>query len=66
MIWGNKPEAAVAEAKEFAKRRGYFPIDNLHEDLPFDILIFKRESVRVVSMNECGGGWSFMISLLKR
>ena len=44
MTRGKKPEAAIAEAKNFAERMGYFPIDNPHEDLPFDILIFKRES----------------------
>jgi len=50
MTRGKKPEAAIAEAKEFAKRIGYLPMDNLHEDMPFDILIFRCESVRVVKV----------------
>ena len=52
MTRGKKPEAAIAEAKEFAERMGYLPMDNPHEDLPFDILIFKRESVRVVKVRQ--------------
>ena len=52
MTRGKKPEAAIAEAKEFAERMGYFPMDNPHEDLPFDFLIFKRESVRVVKVRQ--------------
>jgi hypothetical protein len=52
MTRGKKPEAAIAEAKGFAERMGYLPMDNPHEDLRFDILIFKRESVRVVKVRQ--------------
>jgi hypothetical protein len=52
MTRGKKPEAAIGEAKEFEERRGYLPMDNPHKDLPFDILIFKRESVRVVKVRQ--------------
>ena len=50
MTRGKKPLTAIHEAKEFAERMGYFPMVNPHADLPFDFLIFKRESVRVVKV----------------
>lgn len=52
MTRGRKPEAAIAEAKGFAERMGYLPIDNQLDDLMFDFLIFKRESVRVVKVRQ--------------
>jgi hypothetical protein len=52
MTRGKKPEAAIAEAKEFAERMGYLQMDNPYTDLPFDILIFKWESVRVVKVRQ--------------
>jgi hypothetical protein len=52
MTRGKKPEAAITEAKVFAERMGYLPIDNPHKDLPFDFLIFKRESARVVKVRQ--------------
>ncbi len=52
MTRGRKPEAAIAEAKGFAERMGYLPIDNQHDDLMFDFLIFKRESARVVKVRQ--------------
>src|SRR5512136_2354263 len=52
MTRGKKPSSAIAEAKGFAQRMGYLPLDNPHEDLPFDILIFKCESVRVVKVRQ--------------
>jgi hypothetical protein len=52
MTRGKKPEATILEAKVFAERMGYMPIDNPHENLLFDFLIFKRESVRVVKVRQ--------------
>jgi len=52
MTRGKKPEASIAEAKGFAERMGYLPIDNQLDDLMFDFLIFKRESVRVVKVRQ--------------
>ena len=52
MTRGKKPKAAIDEAKKFAERMGYYPMDNPYEDLPFDILIFKHESVRVVKVRQ--------------
>ena len=52
MTRGKKPEAAIAEAKGFAQRMGYLPMDNLYDDLMFDFLIFERESVRVVKVRQ--------------
>ena len=52
MTRGKKPEAAIAEAKGFAERMGYLPMDNQYDDLMFDFLIFKRESVRVVKVRQ--------------
>ena len=48
MTRGRKPEAAIGEAKDFAGRMGYRWQENRHEDLPYDFLAFKRESVRAV------------------
>jgi len=52
MTRGKKPAAAIAEAKGFAERMGYHPMDNLSDDLMFDFLIFKRESVRAVKCRQ--------------
>jgi len=52
MTRGRKPDAAIAEAKGFAERMGYLSIDNQHDDLMFDFLIFKRGSVRVVKVRQ--------------
>jgi hypothetical protein len=52
MTRGKKPEAAIAEAKEFAVRMGYRSIDNPYTDLPYDFLIFKPESVRAVKVRQ--------------
>jgi hypothetical protein len=52
MTRGQKPEAAIAEAKKFAEHMGYFHMDNKYDDLMFDFLIFKRESVRVVKIRQ--------------
>ena len=52
MTRGRKPEAAIAEAKGFAERMGYLPIDNPYDNLMFDFLIFKHESVRVVKVRQ--------------
>ena len=52
MTRGKKPEAAISEAKEFAGRMGYMTIDNPHENLLFDFLIFKPESVRLVRVRQ--------------
>ena len=52
MTRGRKPEAAIAEAQGFAERMGYLSIENQYDDLMFDFLIFKRESVRVVKVRQ--------------
>jgi len=52
MTRGKKPEAAITEAKGFAERMGYLPVDNQHEDLAFDFLIFKPESALAVKVRQ--------------
>ncbi len=52
MTRGKKPEAAIAEAKGFAERMGYLPVDNQHDDLIFDFLIFKPESARALKVRQ--------------
>jgi hypothetical protein len=52
MTRGKKPEAAIAEAKGFAERMGYLTMDNRSDDLKFDFLIYKRESVRAVKVRQ--------------
>ncbi|MGA2912698.1 MAG: hypothetical protein ABSE07_04200 [Methanoregula sp.] len=47
-----KPEAAIAEAKDFAVRMGYRLMDNPYADLLYDYLIFKPESVRAVKVRQ--------------
>jgi hypothetical protein len=49
---GKKPEAAIAEAKVFAERMGYLPMDNPYKHLHFDILIFKPESFRAIKVRQ--------------
>jgi len=48
MTRGKKPVAAIAEAQMFAERMGYRCIVNPHTDLPYDLLIFKPEMIRLV------------------
>ena len=52
MTRGKKPNVAIGEAKGFAGRMGYLSVDNPYEDLLFDFLIFKHESVRVVKVRQ--------------
>ena len=52
MTRGKKTEAAIAEAKGFAQRMGYLTMDNRPDDLMFDFLIYKRESVRAVKVRQ--------------
>ena len=52
MTRGKKPTTSVTEAKVFAERMGYLPVDNQHEDLAFDFLIFKPESARAVKVRQ--------------
>jgi len=52
MTRGKKPEAAIAEAKGFAQRMGYLTMDNRPDDLMFDFLIYKHESVRAVKVRQ--------------
>jgi hypothetical protein len=52
MTRGKKPAATIAEAQKFAERMGYRWMDNQHEDLPFDFLIFKPEAIRVVKVRQ--------------
>ena len=49
---GKKPETAIAEAKGFAERMGYLPVDNPYKHLLFDILIFKPESFHVIKVRQ--------------
>jgi hypothetical protein len=50
MTRGKKPSAAVTEAEKFAERMGYHWIENPEPDLPFDFLIYKPDSIRVVKV----------------
>ena len=52
MTRGKKPAAAIAEAKGFAERMGYRSLDNTDNDLPFDFLIYKPESIRLVKVRQ--------------
>ncbi len=52
MTRGKKPDAAIAEAKGFAERMGYHWMENAEPDLPFDFLIFKTDSVRVIKVRQ--------------
>ncbi len=52
MTRGKKPVAAIAEAKSFAERMGYRSLDNTDNDLPFDFLIYKPESIRLVTVRQ--------------
>jgi hypothetical protein len=49
---GPRPAAAIKEAKEFAERMGYHWLENTEAKLPFDFLIFKKDSVRVVKVRQ--------------
>ncbi|OPY37080.1 MAG: hypothetical protein A4E35_01543 [Methanoregula sp. PtaU1.Bin051] len=50
MTRGRKPESAIADAKKFAERMGYHWMENAEPDLPFDLLIFKENTVRIVKV----------------
>lgn len=52
MTRGKKPATAIAEAQKFAERMGYHWMENPDPELPFDFLIFKTESVRVVKVRQ--------------
>jgi hypothetical protein len=52
MTRGKKPMAAIAEAQKFAERMGYHWMENAEPELPFDLLIFKPESVRIVKVRQ--------------
>lgn len=52
MTRGKKPAASIAEAKGFAERMEYRWMENTEPDLPFDFLIFKTDSVRVVKVRQ--------------
>jgi hypothetical protein len=50
MTRGKKPTTALDDAKSCAEKMGYRWIANTETELPFDFLIFKPESVRVVKV----------------
>jgi hypothetical protein len=50
MTRGKRPVAAIAEAKLSAERMGYRWMENPHDELPYDLLIFKPVSVRLVKV----------------
>jgi hypothetical protein len=49
---GQRPIATILEAKGFAERMGYHWMENNKKELPFDLLIFKPESARVVKVRQ--------------
>ncbi len=52
MTRGRKPEAAIAEAKKFAERMGYWWQENTNPELAYDLFCFKPASVRVVKVRQ--------------
>lgn len=52
MTRGRKPAVAITEAKKFAERMGYRWVDNPHADHPYDFLIFKPESFRLIKIRQ--------------
>jgi hypothetical protein len=52
MTRGKKPDGTMKEAKGFAERMGYRWQENPDEDLPYDLLIFKPASVRLVKVRQ--------------
>jgi hypothetical protein len=52
MTRGKKPTTALDEAKSCAEKMGYRWIANTETEMPFDFLIFKPESVRVVKVRQ--------------
>jgi len=52
MTRGKKPEAAIAEAKKFAERMGYWWQENTNPELAYDLFIFKPASVRIIKVRQ--------------
>jgi hypothetical protein len=52
MTRGKKPTATVNEAKKFAERMGYRWQENSHEDLGYDLFIFKRGTTCIVRVRQ--------------
>ena len=52
MTRGRKPTTAIAEAKRCAEKMGYRWMENKEPDLPFDVLIFKKDAVRAVKVRQ--------------
>jgi hypothetical protein len=52
MTRGKKPTATVNEAKKFAERMGYRWQENSHEDLGYDLFIFKRGTACIVRVRQ--------------
>jgi hypothetical protein len=52
MTRGKKPVAAINEAKGFAERMDYRWQVNPDPDLPYDLLIFKPASIRLVKVRQ--------------
>lgn len=50
MVRGKKPTTARDEAQKFAERMGYHWIANAEPDLPYDLVIFKKDSIRTVKV----------------
>ncbi len=47
---GKKPANGQDNAKKFAERMGYHWMENPEPDLPFDLLIYKTDSIRAVKI----------------
>jgi hypothetical protein len=52
MTRGRKPTTAIDEAKRCAEKMGYRWMENTAPDLAFDLLIFKKDSVRAVKVRQ--------------
>jgi len=52
MTRGKKPEAAIADAKKFAEKMGYWWQESTNPELAYDFLIFKPANLRVVKVRQ--------------
>ena len=52
MTRGRKPVATIEEAKKFAARMGYHWQENQHDDLGYDLFIFKPETAGIVRVRQ--------------
>lgn len=52
MTRGKKPVAAIAEAKKFAERMGYWWQENTNPELAYDLFVFKPASARIIKVRQ--------------